>query len=246
MTIRYFDTLESTNNYCKLLDPKSVGEFTVIWTGNQTAGIGQQGNVWVSEPLKNLTFSLVLKPSFLPLADQWLLSMTLAVAISDCLNRLFSEFKIQKTTFIKWPNDIYVGNNKICGILVTNQVSGGIISQAICGIGLNVNQTLFPDWVPNPTSLFLETGKEHDIKNLLIELVNNIKLRYQQLKDAPTTIKPIYMSRLFRLNQPAEYIYQGEQITATITDVDHQGHLHLTTQKETEISCALKEIQFVI
>ena len=240
--IQFFDTLDSTNNYCKLLDPQSVEEFTVISAANQTAGIGQQGNVWHSEPYKNLTFSLILKPSFLALADQWLLSMTLAVAISDCLIELLPA----KEVFIKWPNDIYVGNRKICGILVTNQVSNGHISQAICGIGLNVNQKQFPDWIPNPTSLLLETQKEHDTKSLLEDLVNSIKQRYQQLISAPATIKPLYLSRLFRLNQQADYLYQGNRITATITDVDHLGHLHLSTNTGTPISCSLKEIHFII
>ena len=241
MKLLFFDTLDSTNNYCKLLDPQSVEEFTVIAAANQTAGIGQQGNVWHSEPYKNLTFSLILKPTFLALADQWLLSMTLAVAISDCLMALLPA----KEVYIKWPNDIYVEKRKICGILITNQVSGGHISQSICGIGLNVNQTQFPDWIPNPTSLLLESQKEHDTESLLEELVNSIELRYKQLISAPSTIKPLYMSRLFRLNQPADYLYHGNRITATIIDVDHLGHLHLTTSSGTPISCSLKEIQFI-
>ena len=255
MDIRFFDTLDSTNNYCKLLDPNSVGEFTVIWAANQTAGIGQQGNVWVSEPHKNLTFSLILKPSFLALADQWLLSMTLALAVSDCL----IEHLPGKNISIKWPNDIYAGSephpcNKICGILVTNQISNSHISQAICGIGLNVNQTAFPDWLPNPTSMKLLSNVEYDLSQTLESLISYIETRYTQLKTAPETIKPAYISRLFRYNQPAKYIYEGETITATITDVDSLGHLHLKTNNNNEhiplnnkeLICDLKEIKFLL
>lgn len=246
MDIRYFDTLDSTNSYCKLLDPKSVGEFTVIWAGNQTSGIGQQGNVWVSEPNKNLTFSLILKPSFLHLANQWQLSMTLALSVSDFISEQLSAVGCQLSTSIKWPNDIYIGNRKVCGILVTNHVSSGFLSQAICGIGLNVNQTVFPDWLPNPTSLRLETGINYDLKTILNPLLCKIESRYNQLKKYPESIKPDYMSRLYCLNTPSMFIYNNQTISATITDVDSLGHLHLTTHDNKEISCDLKEIKFLL
>lgn len=261
MDIRFFDTLDSTNSYCKLLDPKSVGEFTVIWAGNQTAGLGQKGNVWCSEPYKNLTFSLILKPSFLPFADQWLLSMTLALAVSDFVAEQLSTVNCppkaannsesinvseQLSTTIKWPNDIYIGNRKACGILVTNQVCGKMISQSICGIGLNVNQTSFPDWIPNPTSLSIETGLLYDLKPLLEQLLDKIVSRYSQLKEHHDSIKPEYMRRLYRLNKPSLFVYNNQTITATITDVDHLGHLHLTSADYKEISCDLKEIQFLL
>ena len=242
MEIRFFETLDSTNNYSKLLDPNSVEEFTVIWAAKQTAGIGQQGNVWVSEPYKNLTFSLILKPSFLLLVDQWMLSMTLALAVSDCLIDLLPNREIH----IKWPNDIYIGDRKVCGILISNNVSGNHISQSICGIGLNVNQTAFPDWVPNPTSLKMLSNKEYDLPQTLESLLAHIETWYNKLKSDPSTIKPAYISRLFRYNQPAKYIHEEKTITATITDVDSLGHLHLTTDIGTELHCDLKEIKFVI
>ena len=238
MDIRFFDTLDSTNSYCKLLDPTSVGEFTVIWAGNQTAGIGQQGNVWASEPHKN--------PTFLDLADQWLLSMTLALAISELLSEELSTFNSQLSTTIKWPNDIYIGDHKVCGILISNNVSNGHISQPICGIGLNVNQGTFPAWIPNPTSLFIETGNHYDLKTLLNSILCKIESRYLQLKTAPSSIKPDYMSRLYRLGIPSPYIYKEKQITATINDVDRLGHLHLITTDNKELTCDLKEIKFLL
>ena len=242
MDIRLFVTLDSTNKYCKLLNTDSVEEFTVVWAGNQTAGLGQQGNVWVSEPYKNLTFSLILKPTFLSLSDQWLLSMTLALSVSDCLIEILPNHNIA----IKWPNDIYIGNRKVCGILVTNQITNGIISQAICGIGLNINQTRFPDWVPNPTSLAIESGNTYNIKNVLDHLLQSVESRYRQLKNDPYSIKPDYLKRLFRLGIPSPYILQDKRITATITDVDRHGHLLLTTLDGEALNCDIKGIQFVI
>lgn len=261
--IRWFDSLESTNNYCKLLDLNTVEEFTVICARSQTAGIGQQGNHWTSEPGKNLTFSLILRPTFLRAADQYSLTMAIALAIADSLDLLISnpkndQFAPSGRIQIKWPNDIYVGTpseqhyRKICGILVTNQLSGSHIATSICGIGLNVNQTCFPAWVPNPTSLLLEASVPPSptpfaIDTVLDTVLDCILHRYRQLSlhDGPDAIKTDYLSRLYRLGQEASYFYNGKTIRATITGIDHFGHLLLTTSTGSHISCALKEISFL-
>ena len=242
MDIRYFDTLESTNKYCKLLDPDRVGEFTVICARSQTAGIGQQGNVWTSEPGANLTFSLILKPFFLAAADQYQLTMMLAVAVADTVR----ETVPPEPVHIKWPNDIYVGVKKICGILTSSQIHGNKLSYAICGIGLNVNQTHFPNWVPNPTSLKQLTGQTHDTDAVLHHLLDNIQCAYETLKNEPTLIRQRYLGQLFRMGQEATYIIDGKPTQATIDGVDRYGHLELTTANGTHITRAMKEIQYII
>ena len=263
--IRWFDTLESTNNYCKLLDINSIEEFTVVCARRQTAGIGQQGNVWVSEPDKNLTFSLILKPTFINAADQYNLTMALALAVAETLEQQFSDlhspssvpsspFSVLRSPFsvhIKWPNDIYVGDRKVCGILTTNHLSDGHISSSICGIGLNVNQTVFPDWVPNPTSLLLESPsgyKPFDLNAVLGALLDNILRRYSQLRQPSSfgTLRVDYLRRLYRLGIEADYIHDGQPLRATITGIDRYGHLQLTTATGTSLSCAMKEIKFLI
>lgn len=263
--IRWFDTLESTNNYCKLLDINSVEEFTVVCARRQTAGIGQQGNVWVSEAGKNLTFSLILKPTFINAADQYNLTMALALAVAETLEQQFSDlhspssvpsspFSVRRSPFsvlIKWPNDIYVGDRKVCGILTTNHLSDGHISSSICGIGLNVNQTVFPDWVPNPTSLLLESPSGQnpfDLDAVLGALLDNILRRYSQLRQPSAfgTLRADYLRRLYRLGVEADYIHDGQPLRATITGIDRYGHLQLTTASGTNLSCAMKEIRFVI
>lgn len=247
MDIRYFDTLESTNNYCKLLDPNTVGEFTVICAHSQTAGIGQQGNVWVSEPRKNLTFSIILKPTFLKANDQYLLTMALALAVAESIESMLSAIRSESSVQIKWPNDIYIGNKKICGILTTNQISGDIISHSICGIGLNVNQTAFPEWVPNPTSLKLETKVDFQPETVLQILLENIEKEYTNLKNNNSGIlQQRYLERLYRMGIESDFLYQEERIRATITGVNHFGHLQLTTSSGEHLSCGMKEIQFVI
>lgn len=242
MTIHYFDTLDSTNNYCKLLDPKTVEEFMVVCACCQTAGIGQQGNVWVSEPYKNLTFSIILKPSFLLASEQYLLTMMLAVATADAVASLLSDYSVS----IKWPNDIYVGERKICGILTTNRIHDSHITQSICGIGLNVNQTNFPEWLPNPTSLKALSGNDFDIDNILKAVLSSIDKYYQLLKEDHDEIRHLYLSRLFRKGIQASYEYLGIKIEATITGVDRFGHLQLTSSDGKEICCDMKEVKYIL
>ena len=246
--IRWFDTLESTNEYCKLLDPKTVEEFTVISARSQTSGIGQRGNTWNSEAGKNLTFSLILKPNFLAADEQYSLTMALSLAVAETLEELFSVLHSPFPVYIKWPNDIYVGDRKICGILATNQLVSNQITQSICGIGLNINQIAFPDWIPNPTSLQLLTGREFNLNDVLHNLLAKISHRYWQLRNPHNynSIKESYLDRLYRLGIPSCYVHNGRTLRATITGIDRFGHLQLQTDDGQSLSCAMKDIQFII
>ena len=238
MKIHRLASVPSTNRYCEALDLAEVEDFTCYWALQQTAGIGQRGNHWEAEPGKNLTFSLVLHPTFLPADRQFKLTEALSLALCDCL-------KDTKDLKVKWPNDIYVGKRKICGTLVSTRLQGSQIASAVCGIGLNVNQTDFPDWVPNPTSLALLTGKEYELEPLLKKLLACIEKRYNDLK-AGQDPEQEYLALLLNINVPARYIYNEEEITATLTGVDPHGHLLLTASDGRRLSCGMKEISFLL
>ena len=251
MQIIRFDSLESTNKYCEALDLSQVEDFTCYWALEQTAGIGQRGNHWHAEPGKSLTFSLVLHPSFLPADRQFLLTEALSLALVDfllsiCVPKLgdLSAKPTEECVKIKWPNDIYVGNRKICGTLVSTRLQGIQIASAVCGIGLNVNQVAFPDWVPNPTSLTLLTGKQYDLEELLKQLLLCIEHRYSGLREGLDP-EPEYLSHLLNLGVPARYIYKDKEIEATITGVDPYGHLLLSDSDGRQLSCGMKEISFL-
>ena len=239
--IQKLDSTESTNKYCEALDLAEVGDFTCYWALEQTAGIGQRGNCWHSAPGQNLTFSLVLHPSFLPADCQFGLTQALALAVCDLLEIQNSKSKIH----IKWPNDIYVDGHKICGTLVSTRLQGSAIASAVCGIGLNVNEREFPDWVPNPTSLSLLNGQTLELEPLLQRLLSYIEARYNALKSGLDP-EPEYLAHLMNLQVPARYIYNNEEITATITGVDPHGRLLLTASDGRRLSCGMKEIQFVL
>lgn len=239
MKIVKIDSVESTNKYCEALDLGEVGDFTCFWALEQTAGIGQRGNHWEAEPGKNLTFSLVLHPTFLPADRQFRLTQALSLALVD----LFSIYHSPHSTFIKWPNDIYVGGRKICGTLVSTRLQGDRIASAVCGIGLNVNQMDFPSWVPNPTSISLLTGRCHALEPLLLRLLECIGRRYDSLC-AGSDLDAEYLRHLLLLGQPACYRYMGQVLTATITGIDPYGRLLLTAADGRRLCCGMKEVAF--
>lgn len=239
--VRTYDSLPSTNQYCELLDLTQTEEFTVICARQQTAGIGQRGNHWASEPGKNLTFSLILKPTFLPPASQYQLTKAVSLGITDHLRTLVPTSADLK---IKWPNDIYVNGRKICGILISNKISGVRLAASIIGIGLNANQSQFPEWVPNPIALCQLTQQYVDLDTLLHNLLQAIALRYAQLTTAPDILDREYLAQLLYLGQEHLFYYHDRPILATIQGVNTFGHLQLTTADGEALTCQLKEIAF--
>ena len=238
--IHKLDSVESTNKYCEALDLHQVEDFTCYWALEQTAGIGQRGNHWASAPGENLTFSLVLHPTSLAASRQFKLTQALSLALGDFLSIFNFQFSIR----IKWPNDLYVGSHKICGTLVSTRLQGDTIASAVCGIGLNVNQTAFPDWVPNPTSLRLLTGRSYDLEATLHVLLDCIRRRYDALC-AGADMQQEYLAHLMNLGCEARYGYLGREITAVITGVDDHGRLLLDSSDGRRLCCAMKEITFL-
>ena len=191
--IRWFDTVESTNDEAR----KAVGELdnlSVMAARCQTAGRGQGDHKWHSRPCENLTFSVVLKfgdGGLAPLAARDMLVITEAVTLA--LRRYLLRKRVSAR--IKWPNDIYVGDRKICGILIENILHGPDVSASIVGIGLNLNQTEFPPDLPNPVSLSLLTGRRYDPEK---ELVRFMRILSECAEKTNTAEGRRYLDRMFR------------------------------------------------
>lgn len=143
-----FESLGSTND--EAMSHTSYTHGTIILAQNQSAGRGQRGNIWQSNPGENLTFSLVLEPVHIPVYEQFRLSIMAALAASDALREL------GVSCCVKWPNDLYVGDKKIGGILIEHNLQGEFLTRTVIGIGINVAQREFPASLPNPTSVTLE------------------------------------------------------------------------------------------
>lgn len=162
----------STNAAAAAMCEADTPHGTVVVTDEQTAGRGQRGNHWESEPGQNLTFSIVLRPEAWPVTRQFELSMAVSIGAAQALRRQVPELDVR----IKWPNDLYVGNGKLCGMLIENSMQAGSpnIGRAIAGIGINVNQTCFLSNAPNPVSLAMLTGRTFSPDALLEPVCRSI------------------------------------------------------------------------
>src|SRR5476651_287430 len=186
---------------------------------SQYAGRGQQTNRWHSEAGLNLTFSILLKPSFLPLQQQFDLTRTISLGVVSALGQAMNG-NVQ----IKWPNDIYHGDKKLGGILIENLVQGGQIKHSVIGIGLNVNQVVFPPEVPNPTSLKQILHKDYDLNDLLLQICSHIEAWYLKLKAGRTAeISEQYLTKLYWLNQKRDFMSDGAAFNGTIIGVRDNG-----------------------
>lgn len=239
-TISEIGEINSTNKYAeKLISSGSISEGSVIYTHNQTAGIGQAGNTWESEPHKNLTASMILYPVFLHPAHQFYLTMVVSLAVCDAVDFFLHDL----TASIKWPNDIYCGHRKIAGILIKNQVMGNEISSAIAGLGLNINQTVF-NTAPNATSLRMLSGHEHDVMKVLSKWHTLVAKYYDILKTNRKALYLQYLSKLYLKDIQANYLIKGEEVTATITGIGLHGQLVLTDSSGKCYECGLKDVVF--
>jgi BirA family transcriptional regulator, biotin operon repressor / biotin---[acetyl-CoA-carboxylase] ligase len=238
----YFENLPSTNTHAALLLKNSdIREGTIIYTNYQSAGRGQIGNRWESEDGSNLLISIVLFPSMINPLDQFLISMAISLGICDFLKRFIPSITI------KWPNDIYVNNDKIAGILIEHSILGDKIENTIAGIGLNINQNEFLSNAPNPISLSLLTGKNFDLNNCLQMLAADLDNRYKQLiSELFTQIRDEYISRLYRLNKWCKYKDRNSIYTGRIISVTEYGRL-LIERPGGEISeYSFKEVDFIL
>jgi len=238
----FFETLPSTNNYAAdFLKNNAPPEGTIIYTNYQSAGRGNMGNTWESENGKNLLISAILFPSMIHPTNQFIISMAVSLGICDFLKR-YTPF-----CSIKWPNDIYINNDKIAGILIESSIMGERIENTIAGIGLNINQKKFLSDAPNPVSLSLITGKNYDLANCVSELASDLDNRYKQLiSENYKLIKEEYVMQLFRLNEWHNFRDISGIYTGRILSVAMYGRLQIEKKSGIIREYSFKEIEFIL
>jgi BirA family transcriptional regulator, biotin operon repressor / biotin---[acetyl-CoA-carboxylase] ligase len=273
---QHFDELPSTNDF--LSNSVINTEGVVVSTFNQTAGRGQMGNRWLAEPNQNLAYSIRLHPNFLQATEQFHLNKIVALAVHDFIenqisnfkfqisndstvqtsnfkgqtsNELPSNFKLQTSnsiTSIKWANDIYINDKKVCGILIQNSLSGSRLQSTIIGIGININQTIFPKDL-NATSLSLETGQTFDLLPFVPQLTQCLEHRYLQLKSSKdfTKIHEEYLSKMYRFGVDAIYrrAIDDSVFMGHIVGVSAMGQLEIMSNRGLEVF-DIKEVKFEI
>ena len=223
-------------------------EGVVFFTFNQTAGRGQYGNKWESEPHKNIAISIVLKPTFLHPREQFHLNKAISLAVYDVFASFITTngMWLEERVSIKWANDIYVSDKKIAGILIQNSLSGANIQSSIIGIGLNINQLHFSN-LPHATSLKIETGKDFDHMEIVEKICQSIEHRYLQLKTRNfNKIHDEYISKLYRWGEDALYQYpDGNYFQGKIVGVNEAGKLSIESKKGIE-NFDIKEVKFIL
>lgn len=237
---------DSTNRYLTQWcdeHPDEVAELTTVCAEYQTAGKGQRGNSWESAPAKNLLFSTVFYPRFLPADRQFRLLQCTALAICDVLNRA-----ADREVSVKWPNDIYWRDRKLCGILIENSLQNGCVARSILGAGINVNQERFVSNAPNPVSLWQITGRTYDRHQLLADLIARIRQEYDLLKqpESHEDLQQRYNRVLYRREGMHRYRDAGGEFMAQLVCVEPDGRLVLQDEAGCLRSYLFKEVQYVL
>ncbi|MEN9612168.1 MAG: hypothetical protein RLZZ628_2982 [Bacteroidota bacterium] len=243
----YFPELPSTNQFALDLVSKSKpSEGTAVITYQQTAGRGQIGSRWESEPHQNIALSVILHPKFLAVRQQFMLNKAVALAIrevvEDCLGHHYLPVSV------KWSNDIYVGKEKIAGILIQNGIYGTHLQYSIIGIGLNVNQIKFSENVPNATSLQLQVSRKYDLELILKQICQKLEQFYLLLKFGHfDRLDALYLQYLYQFQAAAWYQrLDGRVFRGTIMGVTPIGRLQILTDAKELETFDLKEIKFCL
>lgn len=239
--IRLFDSLGSTNT-AMAADAASLPHGSVYRALSQTAGRGQRGNSWEAAPGLNLTFSMLLRPHSVRPAEAFAVSMLSSLSIADVLQR-----HLGRQVLIKWPNDIYIGDRKLVGILIENAFSSAI-DHSIIGVGINVNQREFLSDAPNPVSMFQLSNRLFDLDALQLELAQTIVDDFDRYDAAPDilALTARYRSRQWRGSgiHPWRDNLRGEVVEAAIDSIAPDGTLTLGTTPPR--SFAFKEVSAIL
>ena len=244
MEIVHLDEVDSTNAYIM----RNVVELeapVMVTAHRQTAGQGQRGNSWEAEPGKNLTFSIFFRPVGLSPMAQFSMSEAVALGVVDFLARHGIEAKV------KWPNDIYVGDGKICGILIRHSIMGSFVDYSVIGVGVDVNQTLFVSDAPNPVSMRQITGEYYDLALLEKEIADIIESRLEGIvsSDSRERLHKEFMRNLWRGDgeiYPFTDTATGESFQANIVGVAMHGPITLRLDDGSNRIYAFKEVSFVL
>lgn len=221
MKILHLDEVDSTNSHAKQTrDEGFDGDFIVINANRQTGGRGQGDHVWESEEGMNLTFSCIFKPEKLKICDVCKISQAVSLGVADFIKAVL-ENEIRDNVKLKWPNDVYVGDSKIAGILIENVFKGEFVDSSVIGIGININQVEFSEWIPNPVSLKLLSGDEYKLDCMLVMVCKSLYTRLKHLD----SVTGEYCNILYQLNEIVEINVEGKIVQRRILGVDDFGEL---------------------
>lgn len=242
MNYLLLESVESTNSYVAV-HADELQDMTMVMAQHQTAGRGQRGNSWEAEPGKNLTFTLFRRFDSFPARRQFAISEAVALAVADFLARH------GVNASVKWPNDVYVDDRKICGILIENSLMGSNLHHSRIGVGININQTRFLSDAPNPVSLAQLTGRELPLAEASARIGACLEKRLLQAERAPEQLHEEFLSRLYRADgkpHPFRRRDSGLSFHGIIRDVRPDGFIEIEdTYSNSSSLFAFKEVEFL-
>ena len=237
-------TVDSTNRYLRdeadlLWGSRTAGYYVVVTSEHQTAGRGQKGNTWNSNAGENLLFSILVRPGeTLAVKEQFILSQAVALALYDAMSCYGIDVRL------KWPNDIYVGDRKLAGILVELDCCGAFVDQAIIGIGLNVNQEFFPIMDRIPVSMKMLKDCDFSPEDVLATILDSFKQRYSAMcSGCKAELVAEYSKLLLGLNELRAFVDSEGRFNAVIVGVESDGHLLLRREGGVLSRYAFKEVE---
>lgn len=244
MNITKLDRTDSTNSYVTR-NSRDFVEATLVYAIEQTAGRGQRGNSWEAEPGKNLTLTVFYPwEEAFPALRQFSVSEAVALSVVDLLAGEGIEARA------KWPNDIYVGDRKICGILIQHSVTGSGIEHSVIGIGLNVNQLVFRSLAPNPVSMAQLAGHEWALDELVTGIAGCLSRRLDIVKrdSGREELHKEFLGKLWRGDGRA-YSFRDVacdvRFAGMIEDVETGGTLCIRSGDGDLYRFAFKEVEFL-
>lgn len=236
---RHLDEVVSTNDSLREYSP--VADVSVLFASFQTRGRGQMGNAWFSNYGENLLFSVLVSPTNLKASDAFVLSQAMALAIKETLATFLSD------VHVKWPNDIYCGDSKICGTLIENSLMGKMVGRSVIGSGLNVNQQQFPEGLAAPaTSIRLLIGRECSVQDLLHDIMGRFLVYYDDIQQGHYQgVRDKYHSSLYLRGQQCRFMDEEGVFRGYISHVEPDGHIVIVDADAQARRYAFKQVRLL-
>jgi len=237
-----FDAVNSTNDLLlQWAENNYAVNGSVIWALHQHKGKGQHGRIWESNTGENLTFSILIRHRKMSIMKQFIFNKAISVALLKSLHVISPDFKV------KWPNDIYINNKKIGGVLIENSIKGKYIDYSVVGIGINVLQREFPANLENASSIINETGVEVELENLLYQIINHIEFFVSYIhRNQCIKILRIYLKNLFRKDEISVFKKGDETFNGIIRGVNDHGRIKIELDNNEIVLFSNGEIKMMI
>jgi BirA family transcriptional regulator, biotin operon repressor / biotin---[acetyl-CoA-carboxylase] ligase len=238
--LKIYNTLDSTNLEAqRLLAEGAAPNGLTLLALQQTHGKGQMGRAWIAEAGNHLSMTIIYRPAKMDPAELTTLGMKISLGIVEGLLFINPDLK----PLIKWPNDIYIHDKKLCGILIENALAGNRVQHSIIGIGMNVNEETFPSYIPNAISLHLLTGEKYNVQEIALTIRHHVMAMFES---SFPSWKVRYDQFIFGKDKHYTFLSGDQTFNASVIGISDEGHLRLLTDGGHLKLFASHEVRWVV